>query len=195
MRGAFGLAGFLLLSCSGGDDGTERKDPEICDDEIDNNDDGLVDCEDEASCGGLVCRDPSGDDDDDTTVPTPDVEILWDPSACCDFEYDCPGGDKSIGTFAIVNHLADADAEFDISCTLVGPQLSPIEFQVVGSSAAPVPFVVNADVYAGAQVTVEAFFVCKPQLSQDFSTTCKVIVETEDDEWEQEIPIDAAVAR
>ena len=49
------LALLLIAGCSGETTDTGRKPPEICNDAIDNDDDGLVDCDDTAECGGLQC--------------------------------------------------------------------------------------------------------------------------------------------
>ena len=187
-----GMLGLLLLGCSGGDT-PGRLDPEICDDDIDNNGDGLVDCEDTTACGGLVCRDPG--DTDDTDVEPEAVEIVYDPETCCDFSFDCPGQDKSIGRFSIVNRSTELDAFVDVSCGLVGPSLTPIEFQVVGSSQQPVPFLRDADLYAETSIEIEVFFACKPGLNIDFETLCTVEVENEEDDFEKEFPIQASANR
>lgn len=187
-----GVLGFLLLSCSGAEP-TGRLDPEICDDDIDNNGDGLVDCEDETACGGLVCRDPG--DTDDTSVEPDAIEIIYDETACCDFSYECPGQDKSIGRFSLINHSTELDAFVDASCGLVGPSLSPIEFQVVGSSQPPVPFLRDADLYADTSIEIEVFFACKPGLNVDFDTLCQVEIENEDDDFELQFPVAAQAAR
>jgi hypothetical protein len=188
MRVPMAFVGVVLLSCSGGDDdGGTRLDPEICDDGIDNNGDGLVDCEDTTSCGGLVCRDP-GDDDDDTAEPTPDVEVLRND--CCDFTFTCPAANVSVGQFSLINHSLENDAEFAVVCAPIGGT-SPLAFQVVGSSAAPSASLRGVDLFADSTVSVEAFFACKPQLQQGFDAVCTVTAETDDDEWVTDIPVAA----
>ncbi|MEM6931381.1 MAG: hypothetical protein AAF602_30905, partial [Myxococcota bacterium] len=75
----------------------DRPDPEICDDGIDNDGDGLVDCDDE-SCGGINCQ------RQDTGFEEAPVEIVISQSRCCDFTFNdqnCDG--RLAGTIDIVN--------------------------------------------------------------------------------------------
>ena len=162
---------FLLLACSGTDDDDTLLRPETCDDGVDNNDNGLVDCDDTAFCGGLACQDNT--DTDDTDLPPPDLEIVFDPSGCCDFEFttgDCP---KAIGTFGVRNASLDIDAEIDTSCDLVGGG-SVIQWQIQGG-AAPAAFIVNAPLYTESSATIEGFFNCG--VNQTFTTHCRIKIE------------------
>jgi hypothetical protein len=173
--GWMALAG-LGWACSG-DDGTVRPDPEICDDEIDNDGNGLIDCEDSSACGGIHCQ-QTGDDDDDT-AESELVEIVLDDDTCCDFTFgaaDCP--QKEIGTFSIINRSPDVEGNFDVSCDTVGPNLAPIEWQVAGGSN-QVPYLVNLPLAPNATVEIQGYFVCTPGLEVDFTTTCHISAEVE----------------
>jgi hypothetical protein len=178
----------LLLSCSGSDGETDTfTRPETCDDGVDNNDNGLVDCADTAFCGGLQCQ--TGDDDDDTDVPLPDLEIIYDPTTCCDFQFvsgDCP---KSIGTIGVINRSTD-DATVDASCDFVTGE-SVIQWQVQGG-APPIPFIVAEPLYSGQSMTLEGFFNC--DTAQPFNVACRVKVETDIDVSEVEFDIEGTPA-
>jgi hypothetical protein len=182
------LAG-LGWACSG-DDGTPRPDPEICDDGLDNDGDGAVDCDD-TNCGGIHCQD-QGDDDDDAVEPEL-VEILLDEDDCCDFTFgsaDCP--QKEIGTFSIINRSTEVEGNFDVSCDVVGPDLAPIEWQVVGGSN-QVPYLVNLPLPVETTVQIQAYFVCSPGLEQDFDTTCHISAEVDSKKVELDHDIHATV--
>lgn len=172
----------LLAACSGTDGDTFTR-PEVCDDEVDNNGNGLVDCDDTAFCGGLQCEAP--DTDFDTDVPLPPLEITYSVATCCDFEWaaaDCP---KSIGTVGMINR-GEEDAEVDINCDLVNTQPA-VQWQVQGGSDSPTPFVVDIPLFAGSSITMEAFFNCN--VSGQFTTQCRANIETEEDRVDKEFDI------
>jgi hypothetical protein len=172
----WGWWALVMLGCSG-DDGTVRPDPEVCDDELDNDGDGLVDCDDSNDCGGIHCQ-QQGDDDDDTGTLVL-VEILLEEDDCCDFTFgqaDCP--QKEIGTFSIINRSPDVEGTFNVSCDVVGVDMAPIEWQVVGGSN-QVPYLVNLPLAPDTTVQIQGFFVCIPGLDQSFTTTCHISAEVE----------------
>ena len=167
----------VTVACSGDTDDTTFVGPETCDDGIDNNGNGLVDCADTAFCGGLACATgDDDDDDDDTAAPPPVVEVIYSADDCCDFAFgpgDCP---MSIGTLQIANRSVEADGEMDVSCDLVDGE-SPIVWQLQGGTEPPNPFIVNAPLLATSQVTVEAFYNCA--VTHGFQTSCRAIAEVE----------------
>ena len=112
----------LLLTASCGGEGGVRPPPEICDDRLDNDGDGLVDCDDEA-CGGLACTNGGGGG---TTRPDPldPVEILFDSQDCCDFTFGPGDCNKIVGSYTIANRT-DEDGELDISCDTPGGGSTP----------------------------------------------------------------------
>src|SRR5262245_59636238 len=99
------LSGALGTGCSGDTTDPGRPPPEICDDGIDNADDGLIDCDDTEACGGLQCI--TNTIDTDTTVPLDPAEIIFSAADCCNFTYgqgDCP---LLVGTFQAANREED----------------------------------------------------------------------------------------
>jgi hypothetical protein len=164
----------VLGSCSGEETGP-RPDPEICDDEIDNDGDGDVDCDD-TECGGLPCLN-RGDDDDDTgtTEPPPPVEVQYDPESCCDFEYAVStcGQAQAIGTLSFINRTEDEAGDYDISCDQVGGAFA-IKFAVTGQGQ-PQPFLSGRPIDAGEQVSIDVIFACN--VNQTFTVDCNAKVE------------------
>jgi hypothetical protein len=172
----------LLAACSGTDGDTFTR-PEVCDDGVDNNGNGLVDCDDASFCGGLQCQAP--DTDVDTDEPLPPLEISYTAAECCDFTFttsECP---KSIGTFGMIDRGED-DAVIDVSCDLVNSEAA-VQWQVQGGSDAPTPFIVDTPVYAGSSVTIEGFFNCA--VPGEFTTHCRANIETDEDRAEIEFDI------
>jgi hypothetical protein len=180
---AFGAAG-----CAGTDTTDEggRKPPEICNDEIDNDEDGLVDCDDSAECGGLQCNTGTTDTDTGPTVDLPPAEILFSSKSCCDFTFaagECP---KMIGTYQAANREPETDGELDASCDLIGDD-PPLEFSVDGCPNCPIPYLTNQQVDPNTTVTVEVWFDCAVQ--QTFEATCRTNIEVSpfEDEWEFQV--------
>lgn len=178
MQRLFPLSLLLVLTaCSGtgGDDTFTR--PENCDDGVDNNDNGLVDCDDTQFCGGLQCK---GDDTHfDTDVDLPDLEIVFTAAECCDFQWqpsDCTG--QSIGSFTVINRSTELDAELLTNCDYVNGA-SAILWQVVGSSAGRTAFITDAPIYPESEVKIEGFFNCG--VGGNFTTDCRIKLENEDD--------------
>ncbi|MEZ4235467.1 MAG: hypothetical protein R3F59_04755 [Myxococcota bacterium] len=169
-----------LAGCSG-DGPVQRPDPEICDDGIDNDGDGLVDCDDGDDCGGLACV-THGDDDDTVTEP-PEVEIVLDEDLCtgadCTFDYagsDCP--QKELGTFHVFNRTDDTDAEFQIYCNGVGPDgARVIQWKADGGQLRPT--LANVIIAPGDSLEVTAAFVCAAGINQSFDTFCNAYVNAE----------------
>jgi hypothetical protein len=163
MAGAAAVTG-----CAGTDtDGEGRKPPEICNNEIDDDDDGLVDCDDELECGGLQCE--TDTTDTDIVVELDPAEILFDPTSCCDFTFsqgDCP---MMIGTYQAANREEEIDGELDASCNLIGGE-PPLSFSVAGCPNCPIPYLVNQPVDPNTTVTVEVWFDCA--VAQTFEATC-----------------------
>lgn len=178
--------GSLTGACSG-EPPPVRQDPEICDDGIDNDNDGDIDCDD-SNCGGLPCQN-QGDDDDDVAPPPPLVEILFDAAECCDFDFtssSCPS--TTIGTFSVVNRSKTEDGEVDASCNAVGPEtFAAIRWQVAGGNISA--FLVNAPVLADSQITVTALYYCGGGIDQTFTTDCIInaAVGSKKDEYEFQI--------
>lgn len=87
----------LLFSCTNGPGTFEGF--EICNNGIDDNNDGLTDCEDEATCGGPDCRfNNSGE----TGVQLGDVRIEWKDGQC-DFLYGDADCTKLVCTILVTN--------------------------------------------------------------------------------------------
>lgn len=154
----------------GSTDPETRPPPEICGDEIDNDLDGLVDCDDVLACGGAACETTTYITD--TQANLPNADILFSGADCCDFEFgpdSCPS--MVIGTIDFLNRATETDGEFDINCDLV-ESVSPIQWQVEGATE-PIPFVVNQSLFADDTLTVTGVFVCQPGLSNTIVTTCR----------------------
>lgn len=176
--GVGAVVAVLALAACSGEPAPTRQDPEICDDGIDNDKDGDIDCDD-TNCGGLPCQ-QQGDDDDDTTEPPPDIEFLYDAEACCNFDFssaDCPS--KTIGTIAVINRSKKDSAEVDASCTAVGPDVfTAIRWQAPGAST--VAFLVNAIVEPETQIELTAIYQCGGGIDQTFTTDCILTAELPD---------------
>jgi hypothetical protein len=181
-----GWAAFGWAGCSG-EPPVERPDLEVCDDGIDNDGDGQVDCDDVGDCGGLACRDTNvGDDDDDTEPPM--VEIVFDETECCSFDFapsDCP--QKEIGTFRVTNRMEDEDALLDVFCDRIGPNSEPvIQWKSEGSNQAR-PTVANATIAPGTSATMVGVFVCAAGVTQTFTSECNIFVEAVESSEEDEL--------
>jgi hypothetical protein len=180
--GGFGAAG-----CTGTDTTDDgRKPPEICDDEIDNDDDGLVDCDDTAECGGLQCNTGTTDTDTGITTDLDPAEILFSVTDCCDFTFaegECP---KLIGTYEAANREPETEGELDASCDLIGDD-PPLSFSVIGCPNCPIPYLTNQPVDPNTTVTVEVWFDCAVQ--QTFQATCRTNIEVDpfEDEYEFQV--------
>lgn len=176
----------LLVACSGSStDDTPFVGPETCDNGVDDNGNGLVDCADTDFCGGLACA-TGDDDDDDTGEPLAPVEVVYSAEDCCDFIIDteCP---KSLGTVGVVNRTTE-EAVLDASCDLVDGE-SPIVWQIKGGDDPPEAFIVNAPVSATTELTLEAFYNCA--VTHGFVTTCRVKIDTEEEEADVEFDVTA----
>jgi hypothetical protein len=161
--------GALLVSCSGEAPYT-RPDPEICDDGADNDGDGLVDCDDKSDCGGIACRTTYTTD---TAPDLPDAEVLFNEDDCCDFTYssaDCP--QLEIGSITFINRSGSEDGQIDVSCNDVGPNSVPAIQWAPQGSTHPSQFIINAPIYAGETVVMDAYFVCGGGVNFDFTTQC-----------------------
>jgi hypothetical protein len=176
MRLVAWLSVVAIGGCLGGSATGTRPDPEICDDGIDNDGDGLADCDDTDSCGGLACIGTTTTTYD-TSANLPNADIAYSPATCCDFEFggptDCPT--KVIGTVEFFNRAYEEAGEFDISCDLVGGE-SPVQWQVAGA-ATPEPFVVNQNLFADDSIVVSGVFVCAAGVNNTFTTTCRANIE------------------
>jgi len=167
------LAG--LSGCSGSTD-EGRKPPEICTDGIDNDDDGLIDCDDSAECGGLQCV--TQQESDTGTIDLPDLEITISPKSCCDFTFTGPGDcPMVIGTYDATNRSEESVAELDASCDLVGGD-PPFSFNAPNCPQCPVPYLDNLHVDPGETVTVEIVFNC--QIGQTFTADCNTDLSADD---------------
>lgn len=188
------LLGVFLGACSGSDP-VDRPDPEICDDGVDNDGDGAVDCDD-SQCGGLPCQGIGDDDDDDTTGPPPTVEIVRNPDDCCDFLFtteDCPS--KKIGDLAIINRSVDVEGQVDAFCDRVGPESSPvIQWNVEGTAQQRVTLI-NAPLPPESSMTLNSLFVCATGVNQDFYVECTIFVEVGEEEAEEIFTIVATTAQ
>ena len=171
---------FLTACTAGGDDTFTLLDPEVCDNGIDDNGNGLVDCDDASFCGGLVCRGDGGGGDTDTAVEQAPVEILFDESDCCDFSYglqDC--NEKRIGEFRVANRT-DSEGLIDASCEV--PQGAGTDEVVVkfrNNQAGSVrDFLVNSPIDAGSETLITVFYDCFYQ--ETFQVSCQAEVEAEE---------------
>lgn len=185
MARAWGAVGFILWGCSG--ETAERVPPEVCDDEIDNDGDGLVDCDDD-NCGGLPCQQKGQTETGDTDEPDA-LEILLNDD-CCDFSFaadDCP--QMLIGSVTFINRDPEEAGSFDVSCDTVNND-PVIEWKVVGG-ANQSPFLVNLPLAADSSVTVEAYYVCSPGLTQSFNTICHLHAELENRKVDLDHPVRA----
>jgi hypothetical protein len=166
------VALFLLVgACSGDDsDPTEPLGPEICDNGVDDNGNGLVDCDDGQFCGGLQCATTPGDDDDDTTAP-PDIEVDFDDDAL-DFEFPVQAGicNQPLVTITVVNRSGELEAVVDANCDLVNGQAT-IGFGIDGGAAQA--FVVDEPLPFGESMELTMYFACRG-VDEAFTTTCRV---------------------
>lgn len=169
LRFSLALITVLGVGCSGNPPGT-RPDPEICDDGIDNDGNGLIDCEDTVSCGGLACRD-ADTDTNDTGDPLPPLEILIDSEDCCNFTFsnaDCAG--KPIGQFRIINR-SDDDGTIDVTCDLPGTGgISAVEFRMNDNQTLR-QFLTDAPMRSTSDNTIYMSYDC--YTSQSFEIGCR----------------------
>jgi hypothetical protein len=163
------LLAFAVSAGCAGDPPVGRPPPEDCQDGIDNDSDGLVDCDDSAECGGLQCQN-ANDTDTGITVDLPDLEIEIPPDTCCNFTFsdpaDCP---MVVGSYVVHNRTLESEAELDASCDLYEGD-SPISFDVEGCSNCPTPFLTNFVVDPQTSVTVELVFNCS--IGHTFTANC-----------------------
>jgi hypothetical protein len=159
---------FAAIPACSGDTDDGRKDPEICDDDIDNDDDGLIDCDDTEECGGLQCV--PAESDTGTTVDLPDLEIVMNAKNCCNFSFsgpaDCP---LVIGTYEAINRSTEEVADLDASCDLIDGS-PPFTFNTPNCPQCPAPYLTNVAVDPGETVTVEIIFNCT--IGQTFTANC-----------------------
>lgn len=174
----FAVALFLVVgACSGDDDGTtEPIGPETCDNGVDDNGNGLVDCEDSTFCGGLQCV-TTGDDDDDTTTELPEVEIDFSGTSV-EFTFTPQAGTCSqpIRTFTVVNRNEDLEAVVDANCDLINGGTAGIGFDVDGAS--PRQYVVDEPLAPATSMELGMFFACRG-INDAFTTVCRVKVDLE----------------
>lgn len=196
MRLGIALATATLVGCgifASTQEQNTRPPAEICDDGIDNDRDGLADCDDTDSCGGLACRTTTGYVPD-TSQFLPNADILYSVADCCDFEFNaesCPS--IEIGTITMVNRASEEDGEYDVNCDLVDGE-SPVQWRVEGATE-PVPFVVNQKLFADDTTVVTAVFLCDAGVATTFTTTCRANLQVGDadsDEIEFEVTGTAA---
>jgi len=155
--------------------------PEICDDGIDNDEDGLVDCDDTESCGGINCQEPGGNEDT-APEPPPIVEVIYDDADCCDFSFSVPDAcDVITGTFRIINRSDDDGLIKNISCETPGKGTGAILEFAVGNSQ-PMEFVANARLPGLSDNTVNVWYDCFTD--QSFQVDCRAKAEVNDVESE-----------
>lgn len=145
-----------------------RPEPEICDDGIDNDGDGAVDCDDEA-CGGLPCQQDQGPGD--TGPSTEPIEIVIDSSECCEFSFlpeNCMN--RTAGSFEIFNRTDDEGMVDVIRCDPLDDIGSPVRFRT-SSSSEPVDFLAGVVIPPQSSVTIEAVFDC--QVDEAFESICE----------------------
>lgn len=164
------LALFLVAgACSGGDDGPKPLGVEICDNETDDNGNGLVDCEDTQFCGGLQCAPTTIGDDDDTVLP--DIEVDFGQNTV-DFTFTPQAGtcNVPIETITIINRSEELEALVDANCDLVDGE-TLIGFDVNGANGRA--FVVDEPLPFGETMDLGMIFACRGR-DTAFSTTCRV---------------------
>jgi hypothetical protein len=169
-----------LGACSGdpaGDDDDDREGLEICDDGIDNNDNGKVDCDDTAYCGGLQCLTTTPGDDDDDDDDLPDLEVGYGGQPI-GFTYtpQPEGCQDLVETITVINRSTTLAAEVDASCDQLGGQEIAMVWRV--GDEAPKQFVTNEAIGPESQIELGLLFVCR--VSQEFTTTCRVSIENEE---------------
>jgi hypothetical protein len=175
-----------LAAACGGDDGQEPIPPEICDDGVDNDGDGFVDCDDKDSCGGLACRDPGDDDDDTGTAPPPVVEILFDERDCCDFTFSAPSDcDKAVGSFQIVNRSETEDGLIkSITCDIPMGGTQPAILFSLDDRPQKQAFFANIELDRATTVDVTVWYDCFT--NESFELPCRAKAEVGDEEDEVE---------
>lgn len=159
-------AAAVTVSCSGTE--TEPEGREICGDDIDNNGNGLVDCDDTKYCGGLQCLPTTTGDDDDDTTELPVVEID-DPGGNVFFTFTAGGCPQLVKTYHVVNRSDDTDGVVDASCDWLD---TTSVFRWVPDGGTPTQFVVDEDLYAGTQMQLDMYFTCG--INTEFTTKCRV---------------------
>ncbi len=169
MRGFLRLTWWtVLVSCSGSTEPTPFEEREICDDEVDNNGNGLVDCDDTEFCGGVRCVTTTGDDDDDTTE-LPLVEIDY-PGADIFFDWTTGTCPVLVKSMIIVNRSTEEEGEVDASCDLLNGSTAALRFQIDGGEVKT--FLVDEDLAISGQMQLDMFFNC--DADEQFTTRCRV---------------------
>ncbi|MBX2800555.1 MAG: hypothetical protein KTR31_22945 [Myxococcales bacterium] len=167
-----------LAACSGPATDVAAELPEICGDGIDNNDNGLVDCEDATYCGGPGCAAPPPTDEgfDTDQLVFPGIEDLN-----CDFSFgttDCSR--KELCTFTFENTSPDP-ATFNAECSTPAgggnKYDSAILFQVQGDNNAA-GRVSREPADAGETVLVTLYYDCF--VAETFNVDCEVRAEGTD---------------
>jgi len=161
-----------LLGCVTGEP-RDRVVGENCVNGIDDNNNGLIDCEDVDECSAnLACREGLGPDTGNSDEP---VEIVIDQRRCCDFTFNAKScRNLTAGTFDIVNRTDNDGIITAVRCDAIDDVGIPVGFRVDPLDP-PDEFLNDVQVPAQSTVTVEAVFDC--QAKEPFSATCEAKVE------------------
>ncbi len=143
----------------------ERTEPESdCADGIDNNGNGLVDCDD-PDCGGINCR------RFDTGIDEQEVEIVIDQRDCCDFTFNPTNcNNRLAGTIEVVNRTKSPGLVTFVRC-------DPKDFGNavgfrVGSDGIVDNALGNVPLAEESSVVIEAVFDC--QTDAAFTAECEI---------------------
>ena len=149
-------------------EGGERAEREICDDGVDNDGDGLIDCDDTDSCGGIPCQGVGAD----TGGSGEPVEIVIEGRRCCDFTFNAGNcNNRSAGTLDVINRTDNDGLITSIRCERKDQIIGiPVGFRVDPLSDAK-DALADVELPANSTVTVEAVFDC--QTEDPFTVSCE----------------------
>ncbi len=187
-----GGASMLAVGCFGG--GTEDDAPlapEICDNEKDDNGNGLIDCDDTQFCGGPVnCPGGIADsfDTGDDGPPLLEINFNDDPDCANVFgKQDCRN--KDLCNLRVVNR-SGIDADLSASCDNPNPEpksSAPVLFRVLNTSGNSIS---SFEVGRGSAVIVN-IVNDSCEFPESWNTDCRAVLEFDDESTTFEWSIDS----
>lgn len=170
------LAALSLSACSGTDPGADFIPAEICDNGIDDNGNGLVDCDDSAFCGGAPCLRQGGTGD---TSGGGEPLVIGYQDKMCDFlfsEADCV---QQICSIPVENNT-DEDGVITANCENPAKDNYEVvvKFRNVQENTGRLNALSASPFEKESSTTIELFYDCF-QL-ETFTTACTIQLDADD---------------